>query len=94
MAQGDALGGTKVFQEALQVGISMGILELFGIQMGEEEEEHQIGITMPEGGILLGTRKEQVIFLVGIARVMEETGSLVLMVQIAGISEALEIHTY
>lgn len=93
MAQGDALGGTKMFQEALQVGISMGILELFGIQM-DEEEEHQIGITVPEGGILLGTQKEQVTFLAGIARVMEETGSLVLMVQIAGILEVLEIHTY
>lgn len=82
-----------MFQEALQVGITMGILELFGIQMGEGEE-YQIGITVPEGGILLGTQKEQVIFLAGIARVMEETGSLILTVQIAGILEALEMRIY
>lgn len=93
MAQGDALGGTKMFQEALQVGITMGILELFGIQMGKEEE-HQIGITVPEGEILLGTQKELVIFLAGNVEVMEETGSLVLMAQTAGILEALEIHIY
>lgn len=93
MAQGDALGGTKMFQEALQVGITMGILELFGIQMGKEEE-HQIGITVPEGEILLGTQKELVIFLAGSVEVMEETGSLVLMAQTAGILEALEIHIY
>lgn len=38
VVQGGALGGTKMFQEALQIGITMGILEVFGIQVGEEEQ--------------------------------------------------------
>lgn len=80
-----------MFQEALQVDITMGILEMLGIQVGEEEE-HRIGIMVPGKEILLGTRKKQVIFLAGIPRVMEETGNQVLMVQMAGMLEAQEIH--
>lgn len=44
--------------------------------------------------ILLGTQKKQVIFLAGIPRIMEETGNQILMVQMAGILEAQEIHIH
>lgn len=91
VAQRDALDGIKMFREALQIGITMGILEVLGIQIGGDEER-QIGITVLGREILLGTQKEQVIFLVGILSVMEETGNLVLMVQMAGIVETQEIH--
>lgn len=55
------------------------------------EEEYQIGIMVP--GKEIGTQKKRVIFL-GIPRVMEETGNQVLMVQMAGILEAQEIHIH